>query len=94
MTMYWKKANNLDTAEASQQSDVPTKILKQNSDCFARYLCWNINQCISKSMFPPDLKLADVTPGYKNKSKNSKDNYRPVIILSNISKIYERCLYD
>ena len=30
----------------------------------------------------------------KNKSKNSKDNYRPVIILSNISKIYERCLYD
>ena len=34
-----KKTNNLDTAEASQQSDVPTKILKQNSDCFARYLC-------------------------------------------------------
>ena len=45
-------------------------------------------------MFPPDLKLADVTPVYKNKSKNSKDNYRPVSILSNISKIYERCLYD
>ena len=34
-----KKTNNLDTAKASQQSDVPTKILKQNSDCFARYLC-------------------------------------------------------
>ena len=45
-------------------------------------------------MFPPDLKLADVTPVYKNKSKNSKDNYRPVSILCNISKIYERCLYD
>ena len=44
-------------------------------------------------MFPPDLKLADVTPLYKNKSKNSKDNYRPVSILSNISKIYERGLY-
>ena len=45
-------------------------------------------------MFPPDLKLADVTPVYKKKSKNLKDNYRPVSILSNISKIYERCLYD
>ena len=45
-------------------------------------------------MFPPDLKLVDVTPVYKNKSKNSKDNYRPVSILPNISKIYERCLYD
>ena len=30
-----KKTNNLDTAKASQQSDVPTKILKQNSDYFA-----------------------------------------------------------
>ena len=27
-----KKTNNLDPAKASQQSDVPTKILKQNSD--------------------------------------------------------------
>ena len=40
------------------------------------------------------MKLADVTPVYKKKSKNSKDNYRPVSILSNISKIYERCIYD
>ena len=86
--------NNLDTAEASQQSDIPAKIPKQNSDYFAGYFCGNINQCISKSMFPPDLKLADVTPVYKNKSKNSKDNYRPVSILSNISIIYERCLYN
>ena len=38
-----KKTNNLDTAKASQQSDVPTRILKQNSDYFAKYLCGNIN---------------------------------------------------
>ena len=89
-----KKVNTLDTAKASQQSDIPTKILKQNSDYFAEYFYENINQCISKSIFPSDLKLADVTPVYKKKSKNSKDNYRPVSILSNISKIYERCIYD
>ena len=69
-------------------------ILKQNSDYFAGYFCGNINQCISKSMFPPDLKLANVTPVYKNRAKNSKDNYRPVSILSNIFKIIERGLYD
>ena len=40
------------------------------------------------------MKLADVTPAYKKKSKTSKDNYRPVSILSNISKVYERCIYD
>ena len=89
-----KIVNTLDTAKASQQCDIPTKILKQNSGYFAEYFYENINQCISKSIFPSDLKLADVTPVYKKKSKNSKDNYRPVSILSNISKIYERCIYD
>ena len=89
-----KKVNTLGTAKASQQSDIPTKILKQNSDYFAEYFYENINQCSLKSVFPSDLKLADVTPVYKKKSKNSKDNYRLVSILSNISKIYERCIYD
>ena len=89
-----KTVNTLNTANASQQSDIPTKILKQNSDYFAEYFYENINQCIPKSIYPSDLKLADVTPVYKKKSKNPKDNYRPVNILSNISKIYERCIYD
>ena len=64
-----KKTNNLDTAKVSQQSDIRTKILKQNSDYFAGYFCGKFNQCISKSMFPQDLKLADVTPVYKKKKK-------------------------
>ena len=33
-----------------------------------------------------DLKLADLTPVYKKKRKSSKDSYRSVSILSNISK--------
>ena len=49
---------------------------------------------MKQSIFPHDLKLADVAPIYKKKSKASKDNYRPVSILSNISKVYERCIYD
>ena len=35
-----------------------------------------------------------MTPAFKKKSKTSKDNYRPISILPNISKIYERCLYN
>ena len=89
-----KKVKTLDTAKASQQSNIPTKILKPNSDYFAKFFYENINHSISKSIFPSDLKLAGVTPVYKKKSKNSKDNYRPVSILSNNSKIYERCIYD
>ena len=45
-----KKVNTLDTAKASQQSDIPTKILKQNSDYFAEYFYKNMNQCISNNV--------------------------------------------
>ena len=44
--------------------------------------------------FPVWFKVADVIPAFKKKSKTSKDNYRPISILPNISKIYERCLYN
>lgn len=80
--------------KASQQSNVPTKFLKQNSDCFAEYFDENINHCISKSIFQSDLKSADVSPVYKKKLKKSKGNCRPVSILSNISKTYERYISD
>ena len=96
MSYVLKKVNTLYNAKASQQYDIPTKIFLKNQTILQniRLFYENINQCICKSTFPSDLKLADVTPVYKKKSKNSKDNYRPVSILSNISKIYERCIYD
>ena len=45
------------------------------------------NFCIENSIFPSDLKFADVTPAFKKKSNTSKDNYRPISILPNKSKI-------
>ena len=52
------------------------------------------NFCIENSIFPSNLKVADLTPAFKKKSKTSKENYRPISILPNITKIYERCLYN
>ena len=48
---------------------------------------------IDVCIFPTSLKLANITPVYKKGSKNSKENYRPVSILPNISKTYERCFF-
>ena len=45
---------SLDTA-------LQTKNLKQNSDYFVVYFNEYLNQCVSKLLFPSDLKLADVT---------------------------------
>ena len=68
--------------------------MKKNSEVFARCFHKNINFCIENSIFLFDLKVVDVSPVFKKKSKNSKDNNRPINILPNISKRYERCLYN
>ena len=64
-----KKTKNLDNAKASQESDIPTKILKSNCEFFAQYFCENINYCICHSILPSNLKSADVTPVFKKKFK-------------------------
>ena len=59
------------------------------------YFHENINYRLEQSLLSPyDLKLANVVPVYKKKPKASKNNCRPVSILSNISKVCERCIYD
>ena len=40
------------------------------------------------------MKHADVTPFHQKKVKSDKKNYRPVSILPNISKIYEKIFYN
>ena len=51
------------------------KILIKNSGYFSCYFPENVNYCLEKSLlFLHNLKLADVVPVYKKKSKDSKDN--------------------
>ena len=54
----------------------------------------DINTLIRSSKFHNELKEADIVPVHKKKSKFSTENYRPISILPNISKVCERCLYD
>ena len=80
-----KKINNFNTNKATQSTDIPTKLIKENSEIFGNY-----NNCVFFSIFPNSLKNLIITPVHKKGSKRFKDNYQPVRILKNISKIYER----
>ena len=81
------KIKNLTISKTSQ--DFPTKILIEHFEYFVCYFHENINYCLNRPvLFPVDLKLTDVTHVYKRKSISSKNNYRPVTILYNISKAY------
>ena len=62
--------------------------MRENSKVFARFLHKNINVCTEYSIFSSDLKLANATTVKRRlfKQNTSKDNYRPTIILPNISQ--------
>ena len=40
------------------------------------------------------MKYADVTQIHKKDDKIDKENYRPISILPNLSKVYERLMYN
>ena len=71
----------LNPNKASQRSDIPTKIIKENAEIFTDIIHPCFNHCIETGTFPNCLKNADITPIHKRGSKNLKDNYRPVSIL-------------
>ena len=83
----------LETSKACLDTDIPTKIVKGNADIFTNIRASNFNDSIEKFNFPSILKYATITPVFKKGDRNSKDNYRPVSILPNISKIFERCIF-
>ena len=57
-----------------------------------------INLCLSKTVIPTSWKLAKVKPVFKVGDLRNVGNYKPISILSVMSKIFERhvhlALYD
>ena len=49
---------------------------------------------LKKGVFPDDLKHADITAVHKKKDESYKINYKPVSILANVSKIFEKLIYN
>ena len=84
----------LNDKKAVQSTDIPTKLIKEFCDFVSEFIYKSINHCITEGNFTADFQAAEVRPPYKNDRRADKSNYRPVSILSNVSKIYERCLYS
>ena len=89
-----KEILNLDSSKACQDSDIPTKVIKLNSDIFTDALYSELNRSLETSVFPPSMKLANVTPVHKNDNPSEKDDFRPVSMLPNLLKVFKRCIYN
>ena len=89
-----KELNKLKTKKASQKTDIPIKIVKENVDIISHFLHHNFSNSLSCSTFPTGMKYADVTSIHRKDDKTDKTNYRPISILPNLSKVYERLMYN
>lgn len=77
----------------SGPDQVPSFIVKDCIGAFLKPLLIIFNLCTTMSTVPKLWKRAKVCPIYKSGRRNQIDNYRPISILCNFSKILETILY-
>ena len=68
------------------------KVFKENLDIVSYFLYHNFNNSLSCSSFPTGMNYAEVAPIYKTDDKIEKENYCPISILPDLSKVYERLM--
>ena len=90
-----KTINSLSSNKASGPCSIPTKILNTVLFDIANILTKIINLSFETGVFPSALKLVKVIPIFKNKGSNQDfNNYRPISLLSNIDKIFEKLAHS
>ena len=64
-----KEVRDLDVSKASQENDIPTKIINENADIFPNFKYESFNNMIDVCIFPTSLKLANVASASSKKAQ-------------------------
>ena len=83
----------LDAKKSSTYGSMPVTILKQFVNAYLPHLTNSINYSIRQSSFPQELKLSEVIPVYKKLDPLQKEKYRPISLLPQVSKVFERIIH-
>jgi hypothetical protein len=79
---------------ATGWDNVPACLIKDNSYQLQPVLTHIINASLSSGIFLRELKMANVIPLFKSGDSEQITNYRPVSLLTTLSKIYENFFYN
>ena len=53
-----------------------------------------LNISVTLRKYPSKLKLSKITPIFKSGEDNDANNYRPISLLSNFNRIFEKIMYN
>ena len=67
-----KIVRGMNVHKTCQLKDIPTKIIKMNSDIFANFICLHFNYSIDIGEFPQEFKNADINQCIRRKKKVTK----------------------
>ena len=72
----------------------PPKIVKWGKPVLIPVLTKLYNKCLLGGIYPDSLKVARVKPIFKGGKKNLIPSYRPISILTQLNRIFEKILRD
>ena len=82
---------NLYLSKVSGPDCIPVVVLKNCEPELSYTLAELFNKCLKESCFPDCWKVSSVVPVFKNVGERSTaKNYRPVSLLSVVSKVFEK----
>ena len=86
-----KLLDQLNPSKAPDINNFQIKVIKDAKDLISSPLAMIFNCSIKKGIFPSKLKIAKVTPVFKNNgNKHDMKNYRPISVLPLFDKIFEQ----
>ena len=89
-----RKMKDINIRKATGYDRIPGKLLRLAHSELSIPLTNLINNCIARNSFPGNMKCAELSPVFKKGDNLAKTNYRPVSVLTTISKLYESVLND
>ena len=83
-----------DVRKAYGPNSIPSLVLHHMQSELSKPLSWIANICLISGIHPDKLKIAKIATIFKKGSRLQTCNYRPISLLSNINKIFEKVVYS